>query len=241
MAAAAGIALALAFLPPAPRFSPGHMSLILSEVLAARGDSLGSRRALAEAAATGEIYEASHNLANVYFKQQRYAEAAAEYERALRIEPEAVETLYGLANAEREQGHGDAARAALGRALHLAPGDPRIVSALYAQALADARAGRRAQAEEGFDLVLRWRPSDGGALLNLALLAEADGDLEAAAAALRRAEEQGAGDHLEWLLCAGRVAARRGQEAEARARFERARVLAPADPRASAALRALAR
>jgi tetratricopeptide (TPR) repeat protein len=287
MGAAALVALLLAFLPPAPRFSPGHMSLILSEVLLERGDVAGSRQALAAAAATGEIYEASHNLGNLYFKEHRYAEAAAEYERALALAPDQVETLYGLALTELERGEAQAAARALERAQALAPSDPRIQAAraravqasavagggsipgsdvltvaesapaaagadsigslarrdaaraLYAQALADARAGRRAEARAGFTAVLRLRPADSGAHLNLALLAEAEGDLETSATELARAAELGANEHLEWLLCAGRVAMKAGREAEARARFERAQVVAPGDPRAGAALRSL--
>jgi len=286
MAAAALTALLLSFLPPAPRFSPGHMSLILSDVLAARGDAPGSRQALIAAAATGEIYEASHNLANSYFKEHRYAEAAAEYERALTIEPEAVETLYGLALTELERGRAPAALVVLARARALAPNDPRIADAIvraqaavalaeqearaasappgvepraiaagdsaralaqrdarraiYAQALADARAGQRAAARAGFERVLALDPQDAGAHLNLALLAESEGNFAAAAASLRQAAELGAGANIEWLLCAGRVATKVGQRGEAESFFRQAQVIAPSDPRPAAGLRALA-
>jgi tetratricopeptide (TPR) repeat protein len=285
MAAAALLALLLSFLPPAPRFSPGHMSLILSDVLAARGDAPGARQALIAAAATGEIYEAAHNLANAYFKEHRYAEAAAEYERALAIEPEAVETLYGLALTELERGRAPAALAALARGRALAPNDPRIADAIaraqaavalaeqearapaalpgvessaigagdssralarrdarraiYAQALADARAGQRAAARTGFERVLVLDPQDAGAHLNLALLAESEGNFTAAAAALKQAATFGASSNLEWLLCAGRLAARAGQRGEAEAHFRQAAQVAPADPRPPASLRAL--
>jgi hypothetical protein len=56
---------------------------------------------------------------------------------------------------------------------------------------------------------------------------------------LERAAALGAGDHVEWLLCAARIALTGGDEAQARAWFTRATEVAPEDPRAPEALRLL--
>ena len=280
IAAPAGVAAAAALVclvPSPPRFSPGHMQLLLSEVLAERGDAAGARQALIAAAESGEIIEAVHNLGNALYRERRYAEAAHEFRRALAIAPEAPETWYALALAEIERGDPPAASAALARALALAPDDERLpaldrrlraaasllagalgtppppwpagadsaiarrdaVRALSALALADAQGGRPDVARDRFRHVLRLEPDDKSAHLNLALLAEQTGDYRGAAKELAAAAALGAGDHIEWLLCAARVALALGERKQARAWFVRASEVAPDDPRGPAALRAL--
>jgi Flp pilus assembly protein TadD len=89
--------------------------------------------------------------------------------------------------------------------------------------------------------VLTLNPADGAAHLNLALLAELDGDLVQAERELARAAEGGARDHVERLLALGRIAVKRGDLEAARGHFRRAAEVAPDDRRALDALAGLAK
>jgi tetratricopeptide (TPR) repeat protein len=263
LGAATGLLVALVALPGHPDFGRAQFHFILSTVLAEQGDQAGSRRELETAAHLGEIPEAAHNLANAYYREGRYAEAAAEYRRALALDPDAAGTLLGLGLAELGLGNREAAAVALSAALERSPQDERVARALalaqgagdsleiarvrrhsearpvFTRALTDARAGRRDSARAGFERVLELDPEDAAAHLNLGLLAEMDGDWDAAESHLESAAEHGATDHLELLLARGRVAARQGNMEEARRFFSRALEVSPGDPRARSALAAM--
>ena len=250
-------------LGPHPEFGRAEIHLIKSTVLAESGDAAGARRELELAAGYRELAAASHNLANAYFRERRYSEAAGEYRQALALDPDQVASLHGLGLAELALGRREEAARALAAAAALAPGDRKIagdlarargagdttrarqarppeVAALFAQALAAARAGEHDSARAGFERVLALAPNDGAAHLNLALLAEQDGDLATAQLELAKAAAApGGGDHLELVLARGRVAAKAGDLTAARRHFARAIEVAPADERARRALAAL--
>ncbi len=254
----------LSALPGHPEFSKAHMHLVLASVLAERGDAAGARRELEAAASLNELHAASHNLANAYFREGRFTEAAAEYRRAIALDPGSASSLYGLGLTELELGAPAAAVAALSAAADISPDDPRIAAALarprgeprgaadslanvrraeaqrvFARALALARTGHRDSARVGFERTLELDPDDPAAHLNLALLAELEGDLTTASRELDLAGARGAGEHLELLLARGRIAVKRGDRGAARRFFTQALARAPGDPRAEAALAAL--
>lgn len=117
----------------------------------------------------------------------RFAEAQAEYEQALRLRPDHVETLANLGAVYAQQGQDQRAIQVLSRALALRPAMPPV---RFALALAQFRAGRYADAHAGMAAILAAEPNNLAALhvsalalLKLERLEEAVPHLETVVAA----------------------------------------------------------
>jgi tetratricopeptide (TPR) repeat protein len=130
-----------------------------------------------------EAYQ--HGQAAAQLLNDGQAEAAiAEYQQALRQEPESVEYLTGLAAAFMSLGQMEQAREPLAEALRLAPADP---VANFAQAAIDYAGGDFAAAERGLTTALQAAPAFAEAHYMLGSLRYQLGDSEAALAHLGEA------------------------------------------------------
>ena len=116
-----------------------------------------------------------NNLGVALKTLNRFAPAVACYRRALARKPDDIGLLANLGNALRGLGRFDEAETVLKRALTL---DPRSVDALNNRSLTYKGARRLNEAIEGLTEVVRRRPSDGEAHLDLALALLQCGALE---------------------------------------------------------------
>jgi tetratricopeptide (TPR) repeat protein len=181
-----------------------------------------------------ENAEAHYNLARAQVELGALAEAEGHLRRALEIRPDFFDAHFNLAVMLGRRGDDEGAAQHLARAVEIDPDDlPTRV--LWARAL--AQEGKREQAVRELERVLSVDPAVPGARLALGAI-EADlGHLEAATRHLRLASEQASDAerseaHLRLAMLDPRVM----PHAEILAHLRAAVALAPADPRARAAL-----
>ncbi len=98
---------------------------------------------------------ARSNLGSVLAQQARYAEAAAEYTKALKLDPDSYEVHNNLASAYDRLGRADEALAHYTEALRRQPNDHRVH---YNLGIAQARRGQVDQAIEHFATAIRLQP-----------------------------------------------------------------------------------
>jgi predicted TPR repeat methyltransferase len=138
---------------------PGHVDALhfLGILAHQRGESERGvaliRRALARAPGSPGML---NNLGNILYEVDRFEEAAAAYEQAIAIAPDAG-TFNNLGATRRMQGRFDDARAAYERALAL---DPKHASAHHNFGNLLASRGRMRDAVEHYCTALILRPSD---------------------------------------------------------------------------------
>lgn len=118
------------------------------------GDTAGAASLIAGAVRIRPVFAYLSNLGKIYLSLNRPVDAAACYERSLRLEPAAAETHIGLANALRTLGRTDEAEAHLRQAVELRPDIPEAHNNL-GNAL--ARRGRPEEAVESYRRALRLR------------------------------------------------------------------------------------
>ena len=164
---------------------------------------------------------------NQLLAEGRIASAVAEYEEAVRLDPEAIEAHVQLANISAASGHVGAAEARFEALLDRHP-DNSMALAGWGRLL--AATGRLEQAQ----VVLRRateldRPSVEAAG-DLARVLTALGRNEEALAAYRQAAELGASENAAFLLDWADALRQQGQVEESLTRIEQAASIAPADP-----------
>lgn len=165
-----------------------------------------------------ECWMAYNNLGIDLFEQGREAEAIANYQRALELEPEYAATHYNLANAllrgQRVEESLEHAR----RAVQLRPNDPDSEIALGNSLLASDRVP---EARTAFIRAVELRPRDPEGWYGLGRAEQAAGNLAAAAGNYEKALYF-APDLFEPRLNLGNVLFQLGREADSLQHYERA-------------------
>jgi predicted Zn-dependent protease len=178
----------------------------------------------------------------VLVEQKDAATAVTHFTAEVRDRPTDVNALYGLALAYQKGGKSAEARAAFGRALALAPGDPDLVRDLGIGLLLAGRAEEGiARLKEAIDLA----PQDGVARYFLGVALKERGEFAEAARAFQRAVEidpdhadalynlgislGNAGDECRAFHYLGLYSRKVGDNKQARAYFERALSVCPAE------------
>lgn len=124
--------------------------------------------------------KAAYYRGHVRFRENRLTEAAADFEGALRLEPEFREALLGLAEARRRQGRRLEAAALLDRVLSGQPGDVTALDALRGVAGEIALSGDDESARRLFERLVRERPEDRETRVNWAVACARTGRLDEA-------------------------------------------------------------
>ncbi|HSM14272.1 MAG TPA: tetratricopeptide repeat protein, partial [Thermoanaerobaculia bacterium] len=190
------------------------------------GDSEGAARELAAAAGLEPANPLNlKELGLVRLRAGAYAEAVESFERALGLAPDFVDAEQGLGIALARLGRTDQALPHLTRAVEAAPANAALREE---RALALMRLGRRGEARVELDAAIEADPDSSSARLNLGLLLELEGDLEAASAAVEGALARAREPRQQALahLTLGRLA-ERGAAPEALAHYREAIRLDP--------------
>lgn len=176
-------------------------------------------------ACTVENELAHVNLGAFYAKSGRLPEASAEYETALKINPDSPSALNDLASIFLAEGQADGARRAAEKAIQLQPEFPEPHLNL-ARAL--EKLNRPADAVSQYEEFLRMDPTDADGQNNLGMLLRKMGRLDEALAHYQIVEDLMPGDESIHVNLANAYL-QKGMEAQAVAQFDRALELAPAD------------
>jgi tetratricopeptide (TPR) repeat protein len=123
-----------------------------------------------------DSWDAHYNLGNYYLGQNRFQEALAEYDEALKREPRAVLALVNAALAHAALGETGKAEDKLNGALRIAPEN---AAALFNLGLLKAEQGDLPAAEENLKAALRADPQLAGAAYNLCVITATDRLVEA--------------------------------------------------------------
>lgn len=161
--------------------------------------------------------------AQEFLRQDRLAEAAAEYRAALAQDPKCVRALEGLSRVSSRMEDAPAALAFISRAAEVSPDDASIVNEL---GVALVSAGRKKDAARAFERAMALDPRDPLALLNAAQNQADLGDWEAARRHAERAAALIPEDATPWVLL-GRFQMRQEKYAQAVAPFREAARRAP--------------
>ena len=145
---------------------------------------------LAALMARPDSWDAHYNLGNYYLGQNRPKEALAEYDDALKREPQAILALVNAAMAHARLGETARAEEKLNEALKIAPGS---AAAHYNLGLLKAEQGDLPAAEKNLKEAFKSDPQLAGAAYNLCIITATDRPAEALewcrkAAALRPQE-----------------------------------------------------
>lgn len=167
---------------------------------------------------------ALHQLGVVYFRLQRYGDAAVPLERFLELAPERVAETRALAHAYYTLGRYAEARDHYQRVL---AAEPRTAEAMRGLALSHLRLGDNARAQELLQQLLQLEPEHADAHAWLAQLLYDEEQLEAALAEALRARDLAPAVPRAWFLL-GRIQGELGQHDAARAARERYETLAAA-------------
>ncbi len=136
-----------------------------------------------------------NNLGTVYYRQEKFAEAAEAYEEARRLEPNRPLTHRNLGDAYRRLGKDELANASYRRAaeLHRSVLDvnPRDGETLGALAVIEAKLGRLDEALRLSEQAVALAPSSADVAYDRAVVSALGGRLSEATATLRRAVELG--------------------------------------------------
>jgi tetratricopeptide (TPR) repeat protein len=170
----------------------------------------------------------ANETGTAFARQGRLAEAAAQYQRALALDPGLAEAHNNLGNVRRAQGDLAGAIACFRRALVLRPGFAMAHDNLGV-ALHDA--GRLAEAAASHRRALALQPDRAAAHANLGRALLAQGEAAAAAASYRRALALQPGDAAAHLDL-GNALRRQGELEEAAACYAQAAALRPTDAQA---------
>ncbi len=168
----------------------------LGAVLNATGDAakaiVNYERAL-QLTPTAKTYA---GLGFIYYGQQRFADAAQAYRRALELDPVSHITFRNLGDVYQRMGRRDEARAAFTKAAGIADRmlqvNPKDAGTLSQQALYEAKLEKRTEAERHATAAAGLAPADGQVLYNMAVVHALAGRKEAALAVLERAVAHGA-------------------------------------------------
>jgi tetratricopeptide (TPR) repeat protein len=134
----------------------------------------------------GRIYDAYNNRGKYYFDTGRYAEALADYDQALALDPKPARTYFSKGSALGRLGQRDAALACFDRALTL---DPSLVEARSDRAGIRLMQGDVPGAISDLDEAIRLNPGFRGSYVNRGSAYAMAGDLERAVADYRHAIE----------------------------------------------------
>lgn len=214
-----------------PADHPAHTIAELGRAAALRARGRGAEAAAALAALGARHPEAAHvqiALGDALRAEGRDAEAVAAYDRALAVHEDPSEASWGLhyarAVSRERMGDWDGARADLGRALEIAPDQPRVLHHLGA-----AMADRGEPLNEALGLIrraLEGAPENGAMAGSLGWTLYRMGRVEEAVAQLERAAvldplDARLNDHLGDALWSA------GRQREARFQWRRALDLGP--------------
>ncbi len=130
------------------------------------------------------LAEAHHNLANAFRQQGRFDQAAEHYAAALKVKPDDIGTLQGLALAYSAMEKYDDAIACYDRMLQLGP-DNVIAHGLLGMAL--GQKGEPELAAKEFRFVLSRRPDDLEMYCNLGIVLQQQGKIDEAIDQYRQA------------------------------------------------------
>jgi len=214
------------------------------------GDPYGAIHLLRDVVAAGRAFADAHHLLGLaYSAIDQRAEALAEFDRALELNPRYVDALLNRAVTLNELGRTDEASTAFGAAQGLGAVDHTGFSAPVASRLANMHAelgeayieaGGARQAIQQFEAAVALRPEFLDLLYRLARLRLGDGD---AAGARRDLEEILAArpGHTTALSSFGMACYLMDDAAAARAAWESCRDEDPSDPRVAAYLSLLER
>ncbi len=146
------------------------------------------RLATVEAAAAKSLSQADNLFlkGNKLYAEQKYAEAAAAYEEAIKLAPESWGYYLNLGLARKKQNQPDEALAAFKKALALSPDS---ISANKEVGEALARAENFAEAKTYYEKAVALSPEDAEARYNLGICLSSTGEPEAALAQFQKAVE----------------------------------------------------
>jgi len=214
------------------------------------GDPYGAIHLLREVVAAGRAFaDAHHLLALAYSAIDQRAEALAEFDRALELNPRYVDALLNRAVTLNELGRTDEASAAFGAAQGLGAVDHTGFSAPVASRLANmhaelgeayVEAGGAREAIQQLEAAVALRPEFLDLRYRLARLRLGSGD---AAGACRDLEEilVARPGHAAALSSLGMARYLMGDATAARTAWEACRERSPSDPKIAAYLRLLER
>ena len=134
----------------------------------------------------GRIYDAYNNRGKYYFDAGRYADALADYEQALALDPKPARTYFAKGSALGRLGRVDEALESFDRALEL---DPTLVEARSDRAGVRLMKGDLQGAISDLDEAIRRNPGFRGSYVNRGSAYAMAGDLERAVADYRHAIE----------------------------------------------------
>jgi protein O-mannosyl-transferase len=177
---------------------------------------------------TGESLFARNNLGNALVAQGRFGEAMAQFQRALKIDPNDADAVYNLGNSLAQQGNFEAAGEQLQHALQINPGN---AMAAYDLGNVRARQGRFEEAMAQFERALKIDPGLTKAHYNMGSLLTQQGQLNKAIAHFRQVMHLAPEDprppyHL------GQIFARQGKVEEAIRHYRLALRVDPANVKA---------
>jgi tetratricopeptide (TPR) repeat protein len=121
--------------------------------------------------ARGDDYTSHYNLGNFYLEGQRYEQALASYQIAVRLRPDFVRTYVNAAFAYNATGHNDQAQASFRKAIEL---DPNSFPAWLNLGMLLVEQGRPRDAEQAFRKALQLDPNSAVAAYNLGVLLAVD-------------------------------------------------------------------
>jgi predicted CXXCH cytochrome family protein len=198
-------------------------------------------RALAEVVAAEKVSadrpESHVNLASLYARLGRAADAESELREALVIDPRFVPALVNLADLFRAQGRDADTERFLEQALTIAPGN---AEALHALGLLRVRQRRRAEAVDLLGRAARSRPESARFAYVYAVALESTGDGARAIAVLEQAHRQRPANR-DVLVALVTYLRDRGQGATAARYGEQLAGLAPDDPAVQDLLKSITR
>lgn len=207
--------------------SPGEVAAPVPEGIGEARAALAQRDLPAALAALYRALEsdpdyppALHELGVLYFRLQRYGDAACAFERFLAQVPERIGETRALGHCYYSLGQYDKARAHYERVLER---EPRMVEALRGLALSMLRLGAPARALELLQQLLELEPRHVDALTWVAQIHYDAEELDVALATARRARDLDPSQARPWFLI-GRIESELGHVEDARAaqrHFER--------------------
>jgi arylsulfatase A-like enzyme/Tfp pilus assembly protein PilF len=164
---------------------------------------------------------------NQFLAEGRIAFAVAEYEEAVRLDPEAIEAHVQLANIAVARGQVGAAEARFESLLDRYPNDPMVLAG-WGRLL--AATGRFEQAQSVLRRAVDSDPPSVEAAVDIARVLIALGRTEEALAAYQRAATLGASASAAFLLDWAEALREQGHLEDSLTKIERAASIAPSDP-----------
>ncbi|MFI5309308.1 MAG: tetratricopeptide repeat protein, partial [Polyangiales bacterium] len=201
----------------APKRFDGYLAL--AQFFFKKGDAGKASEVLNDAASkVDETAEMRRMLGQSEFARNRLESAIHEYQRALELEPQDVDAMFGMAMAQRKHGDLDQAEKSLNEIAKLSPGYAGLAEQ---NGLLFESRGNFAKAVDAYTTALAKDPGDDGLLLRLGAAQVSSSQFDAAEQTLAKViRDLPNSAEAEYFI--GRVAFGRGRTPDALTHFDRA-------------------